>query len=234
MLVALIIFIAVFVQSSIGFGLGLVSMPLLVALVGIQIAAPLVSIVAILAEAIILLRYRQAITLGVVSQLTVAALVGIPLGIFAVRTINAEIVTTVLGVLIFVYAVYALTAPHLPELAGRAWSYLFGFVAGILGGAYNTSGPPVIVYGNCRQWPPDEFKSNLQGFFLVNSIVVASIHGLSGNITAEVWQNILWAIPGLVLGVIVGFAAARHINPLLFRKLVLILLILLGFGLIFG
>jgi uncharacterized membrane protein YfcA len=234
MILALIIFLAVFVQSSIGFGLGLIAMPLLVALVGIATAAPTVAVVAILTEIVILLRYREAISLGVVSQLTVAALLGIPLGIYAVRTLDSNLVTTALGIFVISYAIYALLAPRLPDLAGRAWSYVVGFVAGILGGAYNTAGPPVIVYGNCREWPPDEFKSNLQGFFLVNSIVVASVHGLSGNFTPSVWNSLLLSLPGIALGLVAGFLAAKHINPILFRKLVLVFLIVLGFGLIIG
>lgn len=234
MLVALIIFVAVFIQSSIGFGLGLVAMPLLVALLGIQIAAPLVAMVALLAEAVILIRYRQSITLRVVSQLTVAALLGIPIGIYTVRTVDAGFVTTALGLLVIGYALYALLSPTLPQLASRAWAYVFGFVAGILSGAYNTGGPPVIIYGNCRGWPPDEFKSNLQGFFLVNSVVVITVHALSGNITPAVGQNLLFALPGMILGLVGGFFLSPHINPILFRKLVLVLLLILGFGLIFG
>jgi uncharacterized membrane protein YfcA len=234
MLVTLIFFIAVFIQSSIGFGLGLVSMPLLVALLGIQIAAPLVSIIGLMAEVVILLRYRQAISLGIVTQLTVAALFGIPLGIFAVRMIDGRIITTLLGIVVIAYALYALLSPRLPKLAGKAWAYFFGFTAGILGGAYNTSGPPVIIYGNCRAWPPDEFKSNLQGFFLVNGLVIMTVHALSGNITNTVWQNVLLALPGAILGLLAGFTLSSRINPVLFRKLVLILLIILGLGLIFG
>lgn len=234
MLVALIFFIAIFIQSSVGFGLALVSMPLLVAILGIQTAAPLVAIVAVLAEVVILLRYRQSISLGIVSQLTIASLIGIPLGITAVRAIDAQIVTTFLGVLLISYALYALLSPRLPELAGKAWPYFVGFTAGILGGAYNTNGPPVIVYGNCRAWPPDEFKSNLQGFFIINSLVVVVVHGFSGNITNIVWQNVLLALPGIILGLVAGFLLSARINPVLFRKLVLILLIILGLGLIFG
>lgn len=233
MLVALIIFLAVFVQSSIGFGAALVSMPLLVALLGIQISAPLVALVAAVAEIFILIRYRAAISLRVVLELTIAAVIAIPLGVLALRNLDAEIVTTALGVILVAYALYALFSPRLPQLAGRGWAYGFGFIAGLLGGAYNTSGPPVIIFGSCRGWLPDEFKGNLQGFFLVNSAVVIAVHLFSGSYTAAVWHNFLLSLPGIALGLGAGFLLSKRINADLFRKTVLVLLVILGATLIF-
>jgi uncharacterized protein len=231
--IALIIFLGVFVQSSIGFGLALVTMPLLVSTLGIQTAAPLVALVAFLAETAILTRYRKAFSFADVKHVIVGAVVGIPIGVLAIRSLYSKIVTTLLGVIVIAYALYALLAPSLPTLEGIGWSYIFGFCAGILGGAYNTGGPPAVIYGDCRQWPPDEFKSNLQGFFLVTGLVVIVSHLLSGNMTSGVLQNLLFALPGLIAGLLCGFYLSKRINPRLFHKLVLAALIVLGLKLIF-
>lgn len=104
----------------------------------------------------------------------------------------------------------------------------FGFVAGLLSGAYNTSGPPVVIYGNCRQWLPAEFKCNLQGFFLLNSAAVIATHALSGNFTRPVWQAYSLALPAIGLGLVAGFTLDKRIEPAVFRKIVLLLLIVLG------
>ncbi|MDX1414657.1 MAG: sulfite exporter TauE/SafE family protein [Candidatus Promineifilaceae bacterium] len=234
MLVSLIIFFATFVQSSVGFGLALIAMPLLVALLGIRTAAPLVAIVAFAAEFAILVRYRHALNLRAVLPLTITAIVAIPVGVFALRNLDEALVTTALGIFLILYSFYALFSPHVPELAHSWWAYLFGFLAGTLGGAYNTSGPPVIVYGNCRRWPPEEFKSNLQGFFVVFGLFVIAVHAFSGNFTGDVWSNLLLSLPGIFLGLVAGFALSRLINADLFRKLVLVLLIILGTMLIIG
>ena len=231
--VALIFFLGTFVQASIGFGMALVAMPILVSLLGIHAAAPLVAIVAFVAEIAILLRYREAFNLGNVKQLMIAAVIGIPVGVLAVRLIEGEIVIRVLGVIVIGYALYALFTPKLPELAGAAWAYFFGFLAGILGGAYNTSGPPVVIYGDCHAWPPEEFKSNLQGFFLINGIVIIAAHGLNGNLSAEVFQTTLYALPGVAVGLAAGFLMSKHINAQLFHKIVLVALVFLGLSLLF-
>ncbi|HID54222.1 MAG TPA: sulfite exporter TauE/SafE family protein [Anaerolineae bacterium] len=233
MIVTLIVFLAILTQATVGFGLALISMPLLVAVLGIKTATPLVALIATAAELVILGRYWRSIQFQSIKPLIISSVIGIPLGVFILREVDAAIITPILGVVILGYALYALFSPRLPRLVGRAWAYGFGFIGGILGGAYNTSGPPVIVYGSCRRWPPDEFKGNLQGYFIPVTLLVLVVHGVSGNYTTAVWQNFLWAIPGIILGLIGGFFISGRLDPARFRKVVLILLLFLGLRLLF-
>ncbi len=226
--VAIIIFLAIFTQALTGFGLAMVSMPLLVLVLDIKVATPLVALVAIIAEPLLLAYYRTNLQFHAVGRLVLASLVGVPFGVLALRQIDENIVLTILGVVITAYALYALLQFRLPPIAHTWWAYGFGFLSGMLGGAYNVAGPPVIVYGNCRRWEPKTFKGNLQGFFVVTSSMVAITHGLSGNYNREVWEHLLVAIPAIGLGLLGGFYMDRFLNPDRFRKLVLMLLVLLG------
>lgn len=234
LLVFIIVFFAIFTQSVTGFGLALVSMPLLTALLGIQTAAPLVALFGIFAEVILLFYYRRAFNLKVVWRLALASIIGIPLGVWALRYVDEQIVLTVLGLVVGGYALYALLNLRLPAIKQPVWAYSVGFVAGILGGAYNTAGPPVIVYGNCRQWPPAEFKSNLQGFFLLNGALIVGAHTLANNYTAAVWRNSLAAFPAVAAGIAAGLYLSHRISAPAFRKIVLWLLLVLGAWLIVG
>lgn len=231
-LIFAIVFFAVFTQSVTGFGLALVSMPLLTAILGIQTAAPLVALFALVAEAILLAYYRTHLDLRVVWRLAIASAVGVPLGVLALQTVPEEIVLTVLGLVLAGYALYALLDFRLPEIKQPVWAYGAGFLAGILGGAYNTNGPPVIIYGNCRSWSPAAFKSNLQGFFVLSSTVMLVTHFLAGNYTPQVWRGVLVALPAVVLSIAAGVQLSKRIDAAAFRRLVLLLLLLLGAWLI--
>jgi uncharacterized membrane protein YfcA len=230
--IVLIFFLSTFVQSIIGFGSALIAMPLLVSMLGIQIAAPMVAVAALLTEVAILLRYREAFNFAVVKYLALATILGIPVGVYAVRYIDSDVVNKILGIIVIGYALYALLAPKLPDLAGMAWTFVFGFLAGILGGAYNTSGPPYVIYGNAQSWSPNEFKSNLQGLFLVNGIIIVAVHAMSGNLSSDVFRYLLYGLPGLVLGLVAGFLLSKRINPQLFRNTILIALLFLGASLL--
>ncbi len=232
MIIFLITFFAIFVQSTAGFGMALVSMPLFIDLLGIRVASPLVSLIGGTTQFIMLLRYRRDLSIRAIVRLAGASFLGIPLGVYLLKNVNVTLITTVLGIIIISYALYALFRLQLPALTHNFWAYGFGFVGGILSGAFNASGPSVVVYATCRRWLPSEFKGNLQGFFLLNSMMTITAHTLSGNYSQFVFQNYLWALPGIAVGFLVGFSLDKKINPQQFQKIVLLLLVFLGIRLI--
>jgi uncharacterized protein len=237
--IVFVIFLAVFTQSLSGFGSALVSMALLPAVVSIHVATPLVALVVLTIEVFLLIRYRQALNIGAVWRIIVASLAGIPFGILLLSRLNDGTMMTILGIVIAGYAIYALLEAfsnriQLPKLEHPAWAYGSGLIAGMLGGTYNTSGPPVIIYGNCQRWGTAEFKGNLQGFFVPSSLVIALAHAWNHNLTSEVWQLYLWSFPAMFLGTLAGTSLDRFIHPVTFRRIVLVLLVILGIRLIFA
>src|SRR5512136_1049621 len=130
-IVAIVMLVSAFTQTLTGFGSALVAMAILPALLGLQVASPLVALMAITLEAILLVRYRGAINLKAVWRMSLAAVVGIPIGLALAQSINEDIVLTALGVILVGYSLYALAAPRLPELKQPAWAFVFGFIGGI-------------------------------------------------------------------------------------------------------
>ena len=228
LLASAVIFAGCFTQSVSGFGVALVTMALLPSLIGLQAATPLVALVALTLEAIMLLRYHESLQIKSILGLLGASLITIPVGVIYLHRLDENVALFVLGLVLTLYALYALIGFRLPELKHPIWAWTFGVASGLLGGAYNISGPPVIVYGNCRKWLPAEFKSNLAGFFLVGSLVIVSTHWVSGNITPNVIALFLKTLPALLLGFILSQYFDRWLNPNIFRRVVLILLVILG------
>lgn len=209
-------------------------MAVLPPLLGMQITSPLVALLTLVLEIGLLIYYREALNVRNIWRVVAAALVGIPLGILYLKQVDETVAMSILGVVIAGYALYGLLRFRLPRLEHRAWGYLAGLTAGLLGGAYNTSGPPVIIYGTCRGWEPAEFKGNLQGFFLVSSLVVATSHGISGSFSPEIWRYFFLSLPLLGLGTVSGLLLDKRINLGSFRQMVLALLVVLGLRLAFS
>jgi uncharacterized membrane protein YfcA len=232
LLVGMVVFLAVFTQSLSGFGVALVAMALLPAVIDLHIATPLVAIVGLVLEGVLVTYYRQSLDIRAVWKIALAAVAGTPLGVYFLAQVNESIALGILGVVIAGYALYALLGLKMPHIKNPLWAYLAGLLGGMLGGAYNTSGPPVIVYADCRRWPPDVFKGNLQGYFIVVSSAVAVSHAFNGNFTSQVWNMALWTLPFLVVGILAGLSLDRWLNPVLFRRVVLVLLVLMGVRLV--
>jgi len=203
-------------------------MSLLPSMIGLHSATPLVALIGVVLELIMLIRYREAMQFRSIWMLLAACVVGIPIGVYYLVRVDEELALFILGVVILIYAIYALIGFRLPQLSHPTWIWVFGIAGGVLGGAYNTSGPPVILYGNCRKWLPDEFKSNLAGFFLVGSIMAAFTHWANGNITPTVSSLFLQTLPALLLGFILGQFLDRWLKPEVFRRIVLVMLVVLG------
>ena len=233
LLIGLIVFLAVFTQSLSGFGVALVAMALLPSLIGIRVATPLVALIALMLEFVLVMYYRQSLQVRAVWNIALAAVIGTPLGVLFLARVDESVALAILGVVIAGYALYALLGLKMPRLEKSFWAYLAGLSGGMLGGAYNTSGPPVIVYADCRSWPPDVFKGNLQGYFIIVSLATVASHVLNGNITIQVWHLFLSALPFMILGIVTGLSLDRKLNPVVFRKVVLILLIVMGIRLMF-
>jgi uncharacterized membrane protein YfcA len=233
LLVGGIVFLAVFTQSLSGFGVALVAMALLPSLIGIHVATPLVAVVALTMEAVLVLYYRHSLEVQAIWSIALAAVLGTPLGVIFLARVDERIALAILGLVIAGYALYALLGLKMPRLDKPVWAYLAGLFGGLLGGAYNTSGPPVIVYADCRRWPPDVFKGNLQGYFIIVSLAITVSHALNGNLTSQVWRMFFWTLPFIVVGLVAGLSLDRWLNPVVFRRVVLVLLVLMGIRLMF-
>lgn len=226
------VFASVLMQTLTGFGSAMVAMALLPYWIGLLVAAPLVALIAATLEAIVLVRWRQALSWRAIRQISIGTLVGVPFGVLALSRVDATILLPILGAVIVGYSLYALMNWRLPQLNDAGWAYGAGLLAGVLGGAYNVSGPPVIVYGQCQRWSPAEFKGNLQAFFLLGDALVIAGHAIAGNLTRAVWENYLLSLPAIALGVLAGLALERFIQPGAFRRTALLLLIALGVALL--
>lgn len=226
--IALIIFAAALTQAISGSGLALVAMPLLVGLLAPLEAATLVSMMAVTVQIVMLTRYFRALTFSGLWRLILGAIIGIPIGILALAQLDERLILTGLGVFLVGYALYGLFAPQIPPIRNRAWGFAFGLVSGLLHGAYNTGGPPYVIYGVSQRWTLPQFKSNLQVLLMVNGITVLTAHLAAGHVTATVLHYYAIAVPVILLGAITGFVLDRFINEATFRRIVLAVLLAIG------
>jgi len=233
LLIIATLFFAIFVQSLIGFGSGLIAMPILAAALTLKVASPFFSLVALGMELTMLARYRAEFRLDSVWRLMLTIVIGIPLGIYGARLIDERVMLFLLGVIVSGYGVYGLVSPRLPNLEGRGWPFGMGLLSGLLTGAYNTGGPPLVIYATSQRWQPQEFKANMQSMFIVSSFTLIIGNLVGGHYTPLVLRYVAFGLPFALLGMFVGFKPERYVHPAVFRKGVLVLLVVLGLTLIF-
>jgi uncharacterized protein len=224
----IILFASTVIRSAVGFGDGLVAMPLLTMAVGIRTASPVVAFAASTIAITILLGNWRKVDLRSAWRLILASLVGIPLGIGLLRVAPESLVKSVLGVVLILYGLYRLIRPVLPAVKNENLAYIFGFAAGVLGGAYNTNGPPVVIYGALRRWPPEHFRATLQYYFLPTGLMIVAGHGLAGLWTPLVLRLFLYSLPFILLATYLGGIMHKHIPIDLFSRILHAFLVVMG------
>lgn len=230
----LIVFAGALTQAITGNGVALIAMPLLVGMMTPLDAAALVATLSFSVQIILLLRYRRQVQIGKLWRLITGALIGIPIGVYLLTRLDRHVIITVMGIILVGYSLYSLIAPRLPEIKDRRWAFGFGFVSGLLGGAYNTGGPPYVIWGVSQGWQSREFKGNMQLLLLFNTSIVVTTHLLAGHYHSGIAQSYLQAVPAILLGTLVGFVLDHHINETAFRRLVLLVLLLIGAKMLIG
>ena len=227
-----ILFVGAFVRSAVGFGDALIAMPVLTLLVGLTVASPLIALISVLIATVILIQAWQMVDLKAASRLIVTTFVGIPLGVYVLKLAPVRLMETVLGLIVIGFGLYNLLTPRLPQLQNQRLAYLFGLLAGILGGAYNTSGPPVVIYGVLRRWPPERFRATMQSYFLPTGLVVMISHGVAGLWTAEVWRFVGYGAPVVLTAVYLGGKVAARVSQGQFDRIIYLFLVIIGLLLI--
>jgi uncharacterized membrane protein YfcA len=228
-----ILFISTFTRSTIGFGDALIAMPLLVVTISIQTATPLVALMGFTIAITILSRNWREVDIKAAWRLIVSALLGIPVGILLLRDAPEQIVKAILGAVLVLFGLYSLITPRLPTLQKQGFAYIFGFVSGVLGGAYNTNGPPVVIYSALRRWPPERFRATMQGYFFPSGVFLLTGHALAGSLTREVLTLYGYSLPFILLAISVGGKLNKAIPSGRFERFVYVFLILIGVYLFF-
>jgi uncharacterized protein len=215
-----------------GFGIGLVSLAFLPYLMSPSEAIVLTTLYATAFALAIFVPVRRDFTPARVADLIVGTVVGTPLGVWALATFPASVLNRLIGVMLLVAVGLEWRRLYPEKLEGRRWGLGAGVLAGVIGGAVGTPGPPVVLYATTQGWGPRTIKANLQAFFVVNQAVILAGYGWAGLLTDEVWRlAAVFAVPAIA-GVALGVGLFNRVDPVRFRRIVFALLFVSGLALL--
>ncbi len=226
--VVAVIFVATLIRSAFGFGEALVAVPLLALVIPVEEAVPLATLVSITVAAIVVAQDWHKIHVGSAGWLVFSTLFGIPLGLWMLAAVAEAVVKAILAVVIIGFSLYCLVSRTQYELKNDSLAWLFGFGAGVLGGAYGMNGPPLVIYGSLRRWSPEHFRATLQGYFLPASLLGMCGYWLAGLWVPAVNRYYLWSLPLALAAIFLGRAVNRRMKGRSFLRYIHVGLLLIG------
>ncbi len=207
-----VLLLAALIRSAFGFGEALVAVPLLALIMPVKSAAPVAVLVSITIAGVVLVQDWSEVHVRSAGWLVLPTLLGIPLGLLLLAKVAEPIVKAILAIVIIAFSTYSLLGGRRPALKDDRLAWVFGFSAGVLGGAYGMNGPPLVIYGVLRGWSPRHFRATLQGYFFPASLVVMGGYWLAGLWTATVTRYYLVSLPLVLAAIFAGRAINRRMR----------------------
>ncbi len=227
-----VILLSMTVRATFGFGDALFNMPLLTLLFGLKVAAPLSAMLSSTITAAILATHWRNVDIKSAWRLIVASLLGIPIGLWMLKGIPEAVMLIFLALVLIGTALNRFLHPDKLHLKSNMWAFPFGFVAGVLGGAYNTNGPPIVVYGSMRRWDAATFRATIQGYTFPVGLTILAGHYSAGLWTRQVAMMYLTALPVVAAAFLIGNILHGRLQGNRFQVALHIMLMVMGFALI--
>ena len=222
------------IKGVVGVGLPLV----VISLLGLALDPRLV--LAILVAPIVATNLRQAFAAGLPREdflrfwslilLFIVATFG---GAYMLVQVDTNILLAILGVIVVVFSFVTLVNPrfYLPPRHERWVGPAVGLGTGVLNGISTVNGPPLVMYLLSLRLQKEAFVSAYGLIALCGAIPLAISYAAVGILGwRELWLSLLALIP-VFAGMWIGERLRHRINPLLFQRVLLITLIILGLNL---
>lgn len=225
---SLIIVISSLVQGSVGFGFVLVSAPLLSLFIPLKTLVPLLVNLSLVINLMVIVSAMKDLVLREIWILIVMGIIGIPIGVYGLNTLSPYTLKMLIGVVILITSI-AMLAGFKLKTKNKVYTYSFtGLLSGILNGSISMSGPPIVLFLANEGYEKDKFRANINAYFIITNIITVIVFSLNGLYTIEIFKYTGLQIISLIIGTLLGIRFSRRINEAVFKKLILLLLIITG------
>jgi uncharacterized membrane protein YfcA len=218
------------VQGVVGFGFGLICVPLLSLLFSPTQAVGINFVIGSLNVLIILAMLWRKVDLRRMVVLIIISLVFAVPGAFILVVLDRRMALIAIGASICLLAAFSLINRNRQVAVFRHPGFGYGAatVSGFLMGAFTLAGPPMIVYLHQTGMPKEDVKANVQFYFCVLNLFVLPFFIRNGVVTVESSLNGLALAPIVVVFTAIGVMAGRRLSADLVGILVNGLLLALG------
>jgi len=202
--IAVALLLAGLLQGMTGFGFALVSMATLPFLIGARAASVIVPPFAVLNTLALLWSLRRHINVAWLWRLLLGAAIGVPMGVYLLTSLPDVILRRFIGVVLLGYCASEVWRGRAGGTDTRGssawWSLPLGWLAGLISGAVNAGGPPVVVYIYRQPWKRDAIRATLCAFFMCVALYkTALVFGALSDVATPTKGGMLLRSPTLYL-----------------------------------
>lgn len=230
LLLSLAVFAGAFVSGLAGFAFSAVAGGILLHVLQPIEAVPLMMSCSVGVQATSLWAMRSRIQWRQSVILVVGGLLGVPIALWLLHSADTHTFREGFGLLVAIYAGYMLFRPGMRTIADARHSLraLVGFGGGLIGGLTAMPGALPTIWCDLHGMPKDEQRALVQPFIAAMQIFALGLMLMQRDLSSRVFVDFVLSIPALLAGTGLGLLAFRHVNDVVFRRVILTVLLVSG------
>ncbi|MBR9700198.1 TSUP family transporter [Candidatus Woesearchaeota archaeon] len=226
-IILIAVFIGFFVQGILGFGGGLVAMPLLV--ISLSVVDSVAVLSGLMAVHSVWFTYtlRRKTEWKIALPLGLGGILGIIVGVALLLLSPPLLLRKLLGAYLLLYIGYYFWSAHKFRIA-KGSSIIFGFIGGIFSGLFANGGPFYATYIHHAIKKADIIRATIFGALVWGNVLRFLMLIIAGSYTQPLIWSVVLALPVFIVAGLLARSIAKRINQKAFEGMVLVVLIISG------
>ena len=209
------------VFSATGFGIGMISTPLMLLVYEPQTVIVVAGTAGLGIGLWIISKSWRDVPFREILPITIAALCGAPIAVFILKTANSSVLSIGIAVLIILFAIGSFVKVEREIPYSKQVGIAAGFIVGVLLPTSGVAGSLVMLFLMTRNWERQTVRAAM-AFFLVSlmafTVVLFALYGLYTPLRLTLIGIV--AIPA-VIGFLLGAMLIKRINERVFGNMVI-------------
>jgi uncharacterized membrane protein YfcA len=223
-------------RGSTGFGAA-AAMPLLGLVIPLKVLIPAWTLIGLAAGVTLLGRDRLHIAWREMIALVPGTLVGIAIGLWVFKTLDATTLARSFGGVVMLYGLYSLWNTFRPPakwgVPGRAAAAVAGLFGGAVGTTFGTMASLFYaIYFDAIRMGKEQFRASMSAALVALGVVRALGYFAIDEFNRDVLSTFAVALPMMLIGIFIGDRIHAGLSDLTFRRVVALALVVSGAALV--
>ena len=230
LLLSISVFLGAFVSGLAGFAFSAVAGGVLLHVLQPIEAVPLMMACSVGVQATNLWALRKHIRWKQSIVLVLGGLLGVPIAVWLLHVADTKTFREGFGLAVAIYAGYMLFRPSLAyvQQMNQSRNALVGFGGGLIGGLTAMPGALPTIWCDMHGMPKNEQRGLVQPFIAAMQVFALGLMLMRHDLSSRVFVDLLLSLPALLVGSMLGILAFRHVNDVMFRRILLGVLLVSG------
>ncbi|MBB5724011.1 hypothetical protein FHS72_003659 [Loktanella ponticola] len=226
--VLLAVLFSAVIRGLAGFGFSIAAVPLVSLILPPVDAVTLAILLQLILGTYELYALKGQSDKGSLTRLTIGAVFGTPLGIYAITALSPDGARIAISIAVLLGLAILLRNKTTALRPNNGLEIATGLASGIFSGLAAMPGPPAVAYYLGIGMPPKQTRASLMVFFFFVSVIATPGLALAGAINAQMLLLVLVCVPVFFLGTWIGARCFARLGDTQYRSIAITVMAISG------